>query len=141
MRTKINEVITALLELEAKGCHTVFFEYGDGLFNVRIYRGQAEAGDLMYEDLNMMEYDLELLLDFIDNLKKRILTTSFPCYKRQFVKGKRAGKWAKIKPVIEFGEKATTAMRIDGSGYLIDDPENRVQYFVDFNHDSNIDKQ
>jgi hypothetical protein len=60
-----------------------------------------------------------------------VKTTSFQCYKREFVKGEKAGKWEKTVPVIEFGENATQAMLIDGSGYYIDDPDNGLQYFVD----------
>jgi hypothetical protein len=32
----INRIITVLDELEAKGCHSIFCEYGNGLFRVRI---------------------------------------------------------------------------------------------------------
>lgn len=134
MKTKISQVVTALFELEAKGCHTVFFEYGDGLFSVRIYRGRVNIDNTVYEDINMMEDELELLLDFIERLKNRILNTSFQCYRRRMAKGAGVGEWKKTRGVIEFGEKAVTRMNIDGSGYCIDDPENRAQYFVDFTH-------
>jgi hypothetical protein len=62
---------------------------------------------------------------------KNITTTVFQCYKREFVKGEKVGAWGKTRSVIEYGDNATSAMLIDGSGYYIDDPDNEWQYFVD----------
>jgi hypothetical protein len=49
MKTKIIRIFTALVELEAKGCHTVFFEYGNGLFRVRIFKGEAINEKAVYQ--------------------------------------------------------------------------------------------
>jgi hypothetical protein len=62
--------------------------------------------------------------------------TPFQCYKREFVTGEKSGEWTKILPVIQFGDNATSAMLMDGSGYYIDDPDNGMQYFVDMKHSS-----
>jgi len=43
----IYQIITALMELEAKGCHSVFFEYGNGLFKVKIFK--IEANKVVFE--------------------------------------------------------------------------------------------
>lgn len=64
---------------------------------------------------------------------KNITTTTFQCYKREFIKGEKPGEWEKTRPIIEYGDNATSAMLIDGSGYYIDDPDNGLQYFVDMN--------
>lgn len=62
---------------------------------------------------------------------KNTTTTVFQCYKREFITGEKSGAWEKTRPVIEYGDYATSAMLIDGSGYYINDPENGLQYFVD----------
>ncbi len=67
-------------------------------------------------------------------------TTLFPCYKREFIKGERAGKWEKTGSTIKYGDNATQSILIDGSGYYIDDPNNAVQYFVDMKQVSETDK-
>ena len=69
---------------------------------------------------------------------KNTTTTIFQCYKREFIKGVKSGTWEKIRPVIEYGDNATSAMLIDGTGYYIDDPDNGLQYFVDMNRLSEI---
>jgi hypothetical protein len=63
--------------------------------------------------------------------EKNIRRTVFQCYRRKIVKGEKVGAWEKTRPVIEYGDNATSAMLIDGSGYYIDDPDNEWQYFVD----------
>jgi hypothetical protein len=134
MKAKINQIITALMELEAKGCHRVFFEYGNGLFTTKIYRGEVGGENSVYEKTiaPMQEQaQLDESLDFINNLKSHVKTTSFQCYRRDFVKGEISGKWERTKSSFEFGENAMQSMLIDGSGYYIDDPDNRLQYFVD----------
>jgi hypothetical protein len=136
MKSEIVRIFTALTELESKGCHAVFFEYGNSLLHARIYRGEAHEEQCLYNRVINPEREpaeLDKLLDFIETLKRRILTTVFLCYKRKFVEGKMAGRWEATRPVIEFGENATEAMNMDGSGYLIDDPANGMQYFVDMN--------
>lgn len=42
------------------------------------------------------------------------------------------GRKSKIVKKIEVGDKSTQSMLIDGSGYYINDLENNVQYFVDY---------
>jgi len=67
-------------------------------------------------------------------------TVQFPCYKREFIKGVKAGEWEKAGSAIEYGDNATTSMLTDGSGYYIDDPDNGLQYFVDMKQESETDK-
>ena len=142
MKEKINPVITALMELEAKECHRIFFEYGNGLFRVRICHISTEK--VVYEQtVNPVQEQekIDELSGLIRHLKSHIKKTLHPCYKREFVTGKISGEWKKIRPVIEFGDSATQSMLIDGSGYYIDDPDNEVQYFVDYKQSSEINKQ
>jgi hypothetical protein len=133
MKGKINQIITALMDLEAKGCHKVFFEYGNGLFSVKIYRNEVHRDNIVHErTINPVEEQagLDKLSNFIKNLILHVKTTSFQCYKRDFVKGEISGEWEKTKPAFEFGENAMQSMLIDGSGYYIDDSDNGLQYFV-----------
>jgi hypothetical protein len=128
------KIISALSELEAKGCHSVFFEYGDNLFRIRIFRGNAGAGNIVFEQTATLEpVELDKLLAFIENMKNHVWTTTFQCYKREFVEGVKCGEWEKTKSRFELGENATYAALIDGSGYFIDDPENNLQYFANMN--------
>ena len=132
MKTTVSQIITALMELEANECHSVFFAYENGLFRVRILR--LASGKILYErTVNTMQEqrELEELSGFVENLKLHTKTTLHQCYRRDFVKDEISGKWEKIKPAFEFGENATQSMLIDGSGYYIDDPDNGFQYFVD----------
>ena len=129
----INQVITALLELEAKGCHTVFFEYGNGTLHIRIFKGEISANNIVYEkiiNLTDEQAELEEISKHIDNMKYLICKTSFLCHKREFIKGKKSGEWEETKPVFVVGDNATQSMLMDGSGYYIDDPDNNLQYFV-----------
>ena len=144
MKTKIAQIFTALTELEGKGCHAVFFEYGNGMLRVRIFEGEAIAEKALYKrviDPTREPAELDKLLDRIESLNRHVWTTPFQCFRREFVIGERAGQWEKTKPAFVFGDKATHAMLIDGSGYSIDDPENRVQYFVSYNEVSDTNKQ
>jgi len=133
-KTSINQIISALLELEAKGCHSVTFEYGDGLFRVRIFSGELGIGKIVYQKSFyplQEQAEIDKLLNMIETLKNRVWIEVFQCYRREFVKGEKKGDWEKVKPIIEFGENALYSMLCDGSGYYLDDPENEVQYFVD----------
>ena len=137
METKINQIITALMELEAKGCHNTFFEYGNGLLRVRIIKIEPEK--IVYEKtINLKEERKELkkLLKHIIDMRYLIMKTPFQCYKRIFIKGVKSGEWKKTKSIIEYGKEATGAKQIDGSGYFIDDHENGLQYFVDMKQTS-----
>ena len=128
----INKIITALFELEAKGCHLVFFEYGNELLRVRICKRETEK--IMYEQTTHLTKEpkaLEKLLELIDDMKCHILKTIFQCYRQEFIKGVKSGKWEKTKPIIEFGNNATSEMLIDFLGYYINDPDNNLLYFVD----------
>ena len=134
MKVDINQIITALLELEAKVCHKVFFEYGNGLFRVRIFKGEESTKNIVIEKtINPVTEQAEMdnLLALIKSMSDHIMKTEFQCYRQEFVKGVKSGEWEKIKPVIEFGEKAMSSMQIDGLGYFINDPENELLYFVD----------
>jgi len=131
METKINRIITALMELEAQECHRTYFEYGNGLLRVRIVRRETE--ETVYEKtVNPTEDSkaLKKMRKHIIDMKFHILKTTCQCYKRVFIEGVKSGKWEKTKPVIEFGYNATASMLIDGSGYYIDDTDNGLQYFV-----------
>ena len=137
----INQIITALMELEAKGCHNVFFEYGNGTFRIRIFKGEVSANNVVYEKTvnpTNEQATLEEITKHVDYMKYHIKKTSFMCHRREFIKGQKSGEWEEIKPVFEFGENATQAMVIDGSGYFIDDPDNGLQYFVNMKQDSNF---
>ncbi|GHV16173.1 hypothetical protein FACS1894169_09470 [Bacteroidia bacterium] len=143
MKTKIIQIFTALVELEAKGCHAVFFEYGNGLFRVRIFKGEAINEKVVCQKVinpTREPAGLDELLNFIENLKNHITATVFQCYKREFVKGEKAGKWEKTKSVFEFGDNATSEMLIDGSGYYITDPDNGLQYFIDMKQAGETEK-
>jgi hypothetical protein len=142
METKINQVITAIMELEAKGCHRVSFEYGNGLFRVKIFRGEASIQSIVYEKtVNIIQkQELEELHNRVTDIRRHVTNTVFQCYKREFVKGEISGEWEKTKPIIEFGDNATKAMLTDGSGYYLDDPDNGLQYFVDMKHLSEINQ-
>jgi hypothetical protein len=128
------EIIGALIELEAKGCHSVFYEYGDGLFKVRIMKGTAWTGKIVYErtiNPTNEQAELDRLSAFIMSLNNSIMTTVFQCYVREFIKGEKSGNWEKTTPIIEFGDNSDFSMLNDGSGYYLNDPANGVQYFVD----------
>jgi hypothetical protein len=84
--------------------------------------------------ITVMKEKINRIITAVMELNLHIRTTAFPCYKRDFVKNGRCGKWEKTGQVIEFGDKATQSMLIDGSGYCIDDPDNGLQYFVDMRH-------
>jgi len=134
MNISINQIVTALLELEAKGCHRVFFEYGTDMFRLKIFRGEISVESIAFErtiPLCGQQTELDQLFEYIVNLSHHVKTTSFQCYCRDFIKGVKAGIWKKIKPVFEFGVNATSGMLIDGSGYYVHDPDNNRQYFVD----------
>jgi hypothetical protein len=139
MKEKINQVITALMELEAKGCHTVSFEYGSGLFRLRIFRGETEAENIVYErtiNWSVEHAELDEVCRNVENLKSHVKKTLFQCYKREFVKGEKSGEWEKTKSAFEFGDNATSEMLADCSGYYITDPDNGLQYFVDMKQES-----
>lgn len=143
MKVNINLIITALMELEAKGCHKVFFEYGNGLVRVRIFKGEVSAENVVFEKtINPVteQAEMDSLLALIKSMSDHIMKTEYQCYRQEFVKGVKAGKWEKTRPVIEFGDKAMSSMLIDGSGYYIDDPENELLYFVDMKQLSETDK-
>jgi hypothetical protein len=135
----IHQVITALMELETKGYHSVFYEYGNSLFSVRIFKGEAKVENIVFEKtINTIEEQpkLDEITKHVNNMKLYVRKTLFKCFKREFIKGEKAGEWEEVKPSFEFGENATEAMLISGTGYVIDDPDNNLQYFVDYNQDS-----
>jgi len=138
METKINQIITALFELEAKECHRAYFDYGNGLFRVRIIHTDTEK--VVYEKFinNVSEDQKELseILNHVIDMRYYVHNVCFQCYRREFVIGVKSGEWEKIKPAFVFGKKATQSMQIDGLGYFVDDPENSVQYYVDMKQES-----
>ena len=138
----IHQVIKALMELQAKGCHAIFFEYGNGTFHLRIFRGEVDASNAVYEktvNSTGEQAELEEIVKHIDNMKYLVYKSSYLCHRREFIKGEISGEWIKTKPVFAVGNNATQAMVIDGSGYFIDDPDNCLQYHVNMNELSNIE--
>ena len=133
METKVNQIITALFELEAKECHRTYFEYGNGLFRVRIVH--IETRKAVYEKtVNVLEERkaLKKLLKRVTAMNHCIMIFPYQCYRREFIKGEKPGEWEKCKSVIEYGENATAAKLADNSGLTIDDLENGLQYFVNY---------
>jgi hypothetical protein len=113
------------------------------LFRVRIFKGEAINEKVVYQRVinpTREPAGLNELLDFIENLKNHITATVFQCYKREFVKGEKAGKWEKNGSSFEFGDNATSEMLADGSGYYITDPDNGLQYFVDMKQAGEAEK-
>jgi hypothetical protein len=143
MKAKVSQIITALLELQEKGYFDISFDCEGSLFQVRIYKGKRDLhkSPVYHEsiDLSGEESNLNEVLNMIEALKtvpskdtNNVMIISFQCYRQEFVKGEKSGKWIKILPVIEYGDNATQSMLIDGSGYYLNDPDNSMQYFVDY---------
>jgi hypothetical protein len=133
---------TALLELERKGYFAVSFDYEKERFQVRIYKGKLKLHKhpVYHESINLTDEESKLdeVFNIVEALKaaptkatNKVIIIPFQCYRREFVKGEKSGKWIKILPIIEYADSATQSMLIDGSGYYIDDPDNGMQYFVD----------
>jgi hypothetical protein len=104
---------------------------------VRIYRGKRDLhkNPVYHESIDLTGEDgkLDGVLSMVEVLStvpakdtNNVMITSFQCYRYE------SGKWIKILPIIEYGRNATQSMLIDGSGYYLDDPDNGMQYFVDF---------
>jgi hypothetical protein len=152
MKTKVSQIITALLELQGKGYFDISFDYERDLFQVRIYKGKLDLykRPAYHESISLTtgeEYKLDEVFNMVEVLKEipakhtnSVDIKPFPCYRREFIKGEKAGEWIKILPVIEYGDNATQSMLIDGSGYYIDDPDNGMQYFVDMKQSSETEK-
>jgi hypothetical protein len=119
----INRAIKALDRLEEKKCHSIFFEYENGLFRVKILHKRTEqlVFDTTFDIQNQNEQQkFDVFFDRVENMSACIWVTTFLCYKREFILGEKSGKWEKTIPVIEFGDNATHSTLIDGSGYYID---------------------
>ena len=141
VKMNIHQIIEALTDLEAKGGHSVFFEYSGGMYMIKIYNGDAHTGKKIYHKIinpKREQSELDALAQLIDKLKNSVMVTVFQCYMREFVRGQKVGDWTKIKPIILFGENSRYSMLNDGSGYYLDDPENEVQYFVDLRQGSEL---
>jgi len=137
MEAKINQIIMALFELEAKECHRAYFEYGNGLFSVRIV--QRESEKVVYEKtVNVAKgrKALKKILRHVITMRSCVMKVPYQCYRREFVKGLKSGEWEKTKSIIEYGKNATASKQIDGLGYFIDDFENGLQYYVDMKQSS-----
>jgi len=140
MKVDIQRIIKALIALEEKGCHLVFFEYGSDKFKVRIFKEDVTVENIVFQRLIFTEEEnseLDELYTFIENMKFNVYTTLFQCYKRK-LKGGKAGKWEKTKPCFALGDNATTSMFKDGC--YINDPDNKLKYFVDMTKLSETDK-
>jgi hypothetical protein len=142
MKTKVSQLITALLELQGKGYFDISFDYEKDLFQVWIYNGKWELHKHPAYHASISLTNEKGKLDEVFNMVEALKTTPvndktnvmikpFPCYKREFIQGEQSGEWIKILPIIEYGDRATQSMLIDGSGYYIDDPDNSMQYFED----------
>ena len=133
----INQVIKVLAELEAKGCHSVFLEYGNGTIHVRIFKGEVKADNIVYEKrANVIQEQAEIIkmYEHINNMKYYVVNTPFQCYRREFITGEKSGELEKTKSSFLSGENATKESLIDNSGYYITDTDNGLQYFVDMKH-------
>jgi hypothetical protein len=151
MKTKVIQIITAMLELQGKGYFDISFDYEKNLFQVRVYEGKTDSDKhpAYRESIDLTAADGESRLDGVLNMVEAlqsvpakdtdsVMIKPFRCYRREFIAGEKAGKWMPILPIIEYGSNATQSMLIDGSGYVIDDPDNCVQYFVDLKEDREI---
>jgi hypothetical protein len=141
----ILEIFKVLAELEAKGCHSTFFSFGNGIFHTRIFKGEIKMGNMVFDkQVNLThaeaEAELNAIVEYINNMRSLVYSTSYQCYVREFIKGEKSGEWQKTKPAFEFGKNATSEMQIDGSGYFITDPENSLQYYVDMKQLSETNK-
>jgi hypothetical protein len=151
MKTKVSQIITALLELQGKGYFDISFGYEKDLFQVRIYEGKFDLHKrpVYQENIDLttdVESKLDEVLNMVEALKavptkstNNVIVVPFQCYRQEFVNGKKSGEWVKILPIIEYGSNATQSMLIDGSGYYIDDTDNGLQYFVNY-HSNETDK-
>jgi hypothetical protein len=151
MKTKINQIVTALMELESKGYFHVSFDYEKSKFQLRIFKGKLalDKYPIYHKSLNLdiEESGLNEAFNMVETLKnlnlkstKNIKITMFQCHKRELKNGEVSSEWHKIMPIIEYGDNATSEMLIDGSGYYITDKENDVLYFVDMKQLSETDK-
>ena len=141
MKVNIHQIITALIELETKRCHDVYFEYGNSLFRVRIIR--KETNETVYEktvSLKDGQEKMDELSEYVENLRLSIYSTVNQCSKREFVKGVKAGKWEKCKPSFEVGANSMSSMQLGGLGKFLDDPDNHLQYFEDMKYLSETDE-
>jgi len=139
MKEKINQIISALFELEAKGCYRTFFEYGNGLFRMKIVN--RETDKVVYEKtVNIAEGQktLKKILRHVIAMRSGVMKFNYQCYKRKSVKGIASGKWEKTNSIIEYGKKATAEK--SENGLLINDFENELLYFVDFRKKIETDK-
>jgi hypothetical protein len=143
MKEKVSQIITALLELQSKGYFDISLDYEGNSFSVRIYKGKLDLHKYPvyheFIDLPGEESKLDEVFNTVEALKavptkdtNNVMITPFQCYRQEFVKGEKSGKWIKILPIIEYGENATQSMLIDGSGYYLSDPDNNMLYFVDY---------
>ncbi|MDR1181331.1 MAG: hypothetical protein LBL13_05085 [Bacteroidales bacterium] len=143
MKEKVSRIITALLELQGKGYFDISFNCEGHLFQVRIYKGKYDVYKLSVYyasiDLSGEEGKLDGVFNMVEALKSvptkdtnNVMITTLQCYRQEIVEGKKSGNWIKILPIIEYGRNATQSMLIDGSGYYLDDPDNGMLYFVDY---------
>jgi len=88
MKTSVNKIVRALFELEAKGYHRVFFEYGTNMFHLRIFRGEVSVKSIAFERTIPLsgQTELEQLYSYIVKLSHHVTTTSFQRYCRDFIK-------------------------------------------------------
>lgn len=144
MKAKVIRIITSLLELQSKGYFNISLDYEGDSFNMRIYKGKLDLHNRpVYHKSIDLNTDGESKLDEVFNMVEalteiptkdtnNVMITPFQCFRREFVKGEKSGEWIKTLPIIEYGDNATQSTLIDGSGYYIDDPDNGMQYFVDY---------
>jgi hypothetical protein len=137
MKAKVSQIITALLELQSKGYFSISFNCEKKSFQIRIYKGRSDLHDCPVYHASIELPDEESTLDEVFNMvealkavptkaSNNVRITPFQCYRQE------AGKWIKILPIIEYGDNAMQSMLIDGSGYYLDDPDNNMLYFVDY---------
>jgi hypothetical protein len=143
MRAKVSQIITALLELQSRGYFDISLDYAGNSFSARIYKGRSDLHKrpVYYESIELPDEESKLdeVFNVVDALKavptkasNNVMITSFQCYRREFVQGEKSGKWIKILPIIEYGKNATYSRLIYSEGCYINDPDNGMQYYINY---------
>jgi hypothetical protein len=103
MKTKVSQIITALLELQGKGYFDISFNYERDLFQVRIYKGTLDLHKHpVYHERIRLTTGKESKVDEVFNMVEALKATPandknnveiklFPCYWREFITGEKAG--------------------------------------------------
>jgi hypothetical protein len=143
MKTKVSQIITALLELQSKGYFYMSFNCERNVFQVWIFKGKFDVHKhpVYYASIELPDEEnkLDEVFSMVEALKavptkasNNVMTVAFQCYKREFVKGEKSGKWIKTLPIVEYGKNATYSRLINSEGCYINDPDNSMQYYINY---------